>query len=104
MAKYQSPCAPNSSIASTSDATTQLLAPQNTPANPRAAPKPAGMPSSGVATQPKVAPTKKLGTTSPPLKPELRVRAVSRILTIQSHGRAWPCSTAAAMMFTPAPL
>ena len=73
-------CAPNSSIASTSDATTQLLAPQNTPANPRAAPKPAGMPSSGAATQPKVAPTKKLGTTSPPLKPELRVRAVSRIL------------------------
>ena len=47
---------------------------------PSAAPKPAGMPSSGPATQPNAAPTKKEGTTSPPLKPADRVTAVEEDL------------------------
>ena len=58
---------PNSSTLSRIDASGQLTAPQNTHTRPTAAAKPAGMPSSDPATQPKVAPTKKQGTTSPPL-------------------------------------
>mgnify|MGYP001523515628 CR=1 FL=1 len=33
-----------------------------------------------------------------------RVSAVRKILHRKSQGRAWPCSTAAVMMFMPAPL
>ena len=63
------------------EASGQLVAPQNTAASPSAAAKPAGIPSSGPATQPKVAPTKKEGTTSPPLNPAESVTAVNRIFS-----------------------
>ena len=61
------------------------------------------MPKSGPATQPKVAPTKNEGTTSPPLKPAESVTAVKRIFKRNAAGWALPCSTAA-MIFIPAPL
>lgn len=82
----------------------QLVAPQNTDARPSAAAKPAGSPSTGPMAQPKAAPTKKEGTTSPPLKPAPRVTAVKRILSKNASGRTVPCSTAAAMTSIPAPL
>ncbi|CDC68396.1 unknown [Oscillibacter sp. CAG:155] len=103
-AKYKSPSAPNSSTAKNMDATGQLVAPQNTAANPSAAANPAGIPSSGPAKQPKVAPTKNDGTTSPPLKPAPSVTAVKRILSKKAAGRTLPCSTAAVMISMPAPL
>ena len=82
----------------------QLTAPQSTDTRPTAAAKPAGMPSSGPKTQPKVAPTKKEGTTSPPLNPAPRVMAVKRIFSKKAAGDAWPSSTAATMTPMPAPL
>ena len=86
------------------EATGQLTAPQNTATSPRAAPKEAGMPKSGPTTQPKVAPTKNEGTTSPPLNPAESVTAVKRIFKRKAAGRALPCSTAAVMISIPAPL
>ena len=69
-----------------------------------AAEKPAGRPSSGPTTQPRVAPMKKVGTTSPPLKPQARVTAVKRIFSRKAKGLACPCSTARVMISMPAPL
>ena len=54
----------------------QFTAPQNTDTRPMAAAKAGGRPSSPPRTQPKVAPTKNDGTTSPPLKPQPMVTAV----------------------------
>ena len=54
----------------------QFTAPQNTATSPTAAAKAGGRPSSPPNTQPKVAPTKNDGTTSPPLKPQPMVTAV----------------------------
>ena len=82
----------------------QFTAPQNTAIRPMAAPKPPGRPSAWAATQPKVAPTKKEGTTSPPLKPQPMVMAVNRIFSSHAQGAACPCSTARAMTSMPAPL
>ena len=82
----------------------QLVAPQNTATRPIAAEAPAGSPSSGPATQPKVAPTKKEGTTSPPLKPAARVAAVNSSFKRNAAGWAVPCSTAAVTTSMPAPL
>ena len=61
------PDEPKSSTESRIEASGQLTAPQNTHTRPIAAAKPAGMPSRPPTAQPKVAPTKKQGTTSPPL-------------------------------------
>ena len=66
-AKYKSPSPPNSSQARNMEATGQFTEAQKTAASPTAALKPAGIPSSEPAAQPKVAPMKKEGTTSPPL-------------------------------------
>ena len=59
----------------------ELVTPQNTDTIPTAAPKLADSPSSGATAQPKVAPTKKEGTISPPLYPALRVAPVKIIFS-----------------------
>ena len=61
------------------DASGLLVQPQNSATMPSAAPSCGGRPSSGAATQPNVAPVKKIGTISPPLKPAPRVSAVNSI-------------------------
>lgn len=53
-------------------------------------------------TQPNVAPMKKEGTTSPPLKPADRVKAVKTIFHKNASGRQRPCSTAAVITSMPA--
>ena len=60
-------------------------------------------PSNGPATQPKVAPMKKEGTISPPLKPAPKVSAVKIILSRNASAFASPCN-ACVMIFMPAPL
>ena len=99
-----SPAPLNSSKPSRMEGIRTLVAPQKMDTSPTAAANSAGRPSSGPITQPKVAPTKKLGTTSPPLNPQARVSAVRKILHRKSHGSACPCSTAAVMTLMPAPL
>ena len=86
------------------DATGQFTAPQKSATRPTAAAKPAGMPSSGPSTQPSVAPMKKVGTTSPPRKPQPRVTAVNSSLSTKAAGRASPSVMARAMTAVPAPL
>ena len=61
------------------DASGLLVQPQNSATMPSAAPSCGGRPSSGAATQPNVAPVKRIGTISPPLKPAPRVSAVNSI-------------------------
>ena len=56
----------------------QLVAPQNTAVIPTAEQSSGGNPIREEIAHPNVAPTKKLGTISPPLNPAPRVRAVSR--------------------------
>ena len=58
--------------------------------------------SSGAATQPKVAPVKKMGTISPPLKPAPKVSAVNSIFSRNAYGTASPLM-AASMTAAPAP-
>ena len=83
----------------------QFATPQKQATMPTAAAKPGARPSSGPITQPKVAPTKKVGTISPPLYPAPRVRAVRAILSTKARAEGVvPCSTAAVMTPTPAPL
>ena len=77
--------------------------PQNSATMPSAAPSCGGRPSSGAATQPKVAPVKKMGTISPPLKPAPKVSAVNSIFSRNAYGTASPLM-AASMTAAPAPL
>ena len=70
---------PNTSMARQMDASGLLVQPQNRAIIPSAAPSCGGSPNSGATTQPKVAPVKKMGTISPPLKPAPSVRAVNSI-------------------------
>ena len=81
-----------------------MTAPQKTLINPTEAAKPAGMPSSGPTVQPKQAPIKKLGITSPPLKPADSVMDVNKIFRRKAKGFACPCSTARKMTAAPVPL
>ena len=81
----------------------QFTAPQNTATIPSAAPKLAGMPSSPPIKHPNVAPIKKAGTISPPLKPQPMVRAVNTIFKAQAQGTAAP-PMAAVITSVPAPL
>ena len=103
MAKYSMASAPNSSTLSTTDAMGQFTAPQNTATSPMAAAKPGGRPSKAPAAQPKVAPTKKEGTTSPPLKPHPMVTAVNSSFRSHAHPLASPVR-ARLMTSMPAPL
>ena len=67
------------------DVSGQLVTPQNMPTMPQAAHKPTGRPKRGAMALPKVAPTKKVGMISPPLKPPLRVMAVKSILSKNTY-------------------
>ena len=61
--------APNISIDRINDVRGQLVTPQNTLTIPHAAHNPTGSPNIGAKKLPSVAPTKRVGTISPPLKP-----------------------------------
>ena len=100
MPKKMTPSPPNSSTLRVKEATGQLMTPQNSATSPTAAAKDGSIPSNGPTTQPKVAPTKKVGTISPPLKPAPSVRAVSRSLNKKAYQSASPCW----MTCMPAPL
>ena len=103
MAKYSIPSAPNSSTLRITEAMGQFTAPQNTATRPMAAVKAGGRPSSEPTQQPKVAPTKKEGTTSPPLKPQPMVTAVNS--SFKSHAQPSVCPLRARVMTSmPAPL
>ena len=67
--------APNISIDRINDVRGQLVTPQNTLTIPHAAHKPTGSPNIGAKKLPSVAPTKRVGTISPPLnhRPKLRL-------------------------------
>ena len=69
---------PNSSMEISKDATGQLVTPQKTDTIPIAAQSCTGNPNIPATTQPKVAPIKKEGTISPPLKPAEIVITVKR--------------------------
>ena len=103
IAKYKRSPVPNSSILKNTEAMGQFTTPQNTATNPMAAPKPAGSPSTPPSTQPKQAPTKKEGTTSPPLKPKPMVTAVNSSFQSHAHGSACPLM-ARSTISIPAPL
>ena len=57
----------------------QLVTPQNTLTIPHAAHNPTGSPNIGAKKLPSVAPTKRVGTISPPLNPPPKVTAVNSI-------------------------
>ena len=97
------PSPPNSSTAKVKEATGQLTTPQNSAINPTAAPKEGSSPNNGATTQPKVEPTKKVGTISPPLKPAPYVRAVSSSLAAKAYHTACP-AIACTIIGMPAPL
>ena len=59
--------APNISIDRINDVRGQLVTPQNTLTIPHAAHNPTGSPNIGAKKLPSVAPTKRVGTISPPL-------------------------------------
>ena len=65
---------------------------------------PAGRPSRPPMKQPKAAPTKNDGTTSPPLKPQPMVTAVNSSFQKNASGAACPPSMARVMTSMPAPL
>ena len=82
----------------------QFTTPQNMAIIPTAAANPGSRPKREPATLPKVAPMKKEGTISPPLKPAARVMAVKMIFNRKAKGwLAFP-SRAFATMCIPAPL
>ena len=68
---------PNSSMPMTVHAKGVLAAPANTATKPRDAMKSCGTPSKVPRVQPRAAPMKNKGVTSPPLKPEPSVTAVN---------------------------
>ena len=103
MAKYSRSPVPNSSMLRNTDAMGQFTAPQNTATSPMAAPKPAGKPKKPPSTQPKQAPTKNDGTTSPPLKPNPMVTAVNSSFKSHAQDRTWPLM-ARSTTSIPAPL
>ena len=82
----------------------QFTTQQKRQTRPIAAPSLGSRPKRGAATQPKVAPTKKVGTISPPLKPKPIVTAVKRSLSKKAKGSALPSRIALSAIFIPAPL
>ena len=94
---------PNISTLRMIDAIGQLTAPQNTAMSAIAAAKPAGISRAGPMTQPSVAPIKKVGTISPPLKPQPIVTAVNTIFHRNAQsGHSPPIAFATTLV--PAPL
>ena len=95
--------APNISIDRINDVRGQLVTPQNTLTIPHAAHNPTGSPNIGAKKLPSVAPTKRVGTISPPLKPAPRVRAVKMIFKRKGSGATVP-SKHLEIILTPVPL
>ena len=95
--------APNISIDRMNDVRGQLVTPQNTLTIPHAAHNPTGSPNIGAKKLPSVAPTKRVGTISPPLKPAPRVRAVKMIFKRKASGATVP-SKHLEIILTPVPL
>ena len=73
--------APNISIDRINDVRGQLVTPQNTLTIPHAA----GSPNIGAKKLPSVAPTKRVGTISPPLNPPPKVTAVNSIFKMNTY-------------------
>lgn len=73
------PLVPNISIAIINDVSGQFVTPQNKLTIPHAAHRPTGNPKIGAKKLPSVAPTKSVGTISPPLNPPPSVTAVKII-------------------------
>ena len=78
------------------------MTPQNTLTMPQAAHKPTGSPNIGARKLPKVAPTKSVGTISPPLNPPPRVTAVNIILSRKTY-HAQLVTKLSAIISAPAP-
>src|SRR5438128_11584291 len=78
-------CAPNNSAPIIVHASGVLVAPANTAIKPSPANKSTGDPLTEASVFPKVAPIKKSGVTSPPLKPVLNVMVVRKSFEIQLH-------------------
>ena len=81
----------------------QFVTPQNTAIMPTAAQREGERPRSCPNRHPNVAPTKKDGTISPPLKPASSVSAVKMIFQKKAGGDTVP-SMARSMTGTPAPM
>lgn len=77
--------APNISIVNMKEVSGQLVTPQNTLTIPHASHKPIGSPNTGAKKLPRVAPTKSVGTISPPLNPPPNVMAVNSIFKIKTY-------------------
>ena len=77
---------PNSSTESSTEASGQFTAPQKVATRQIAAANCAGTPRTGPIRQPNVAPIKKVGTISPPLKPADKVTAVKIIFNRKAAG------------------
>ena len=83
----------------------QLVTAQKVATRASAAARPGSSPSSGPTRQPKVEPTKKVGTISPPRKPHPRVMAVSSSLRMKAAGcTSSPSVMARSTTSMPAPL
>ena len=76
---------PNNSAPNTAEAIGVLVAPANTATSPNAASQSVGKGRKADKLLPKVAPVKKRGVTSPPLKPAPRVKVVYRVLARKSY-------------------
>ena len=93
---------PNISIESIKDVSGQFVTPQKTLTIPQAAHNPIGRPNIGARKLPRVAPIKRVGTISPPLKPPPKVTEVKSIFNRQAyHGRE--ATKLFAMTLVPAP-
>lgn len=93
---------PNISTDMINDVRGQLVTPQNTLTIPHAAHRPTGSPNKGARKLPRAAPTKSVGTISPPLKPPPRVAAVKSILSMNTY-QAQLDKKQEAMIGAPAP-
>ena len=80
-----------------------MVTPQKTALMPTAAQRDGAKPVRFPNRHPNVAPTKKLGTISPPLKPAPRVNAVRTILKKNAQVSVEPCMDEA-IMSIPVPL
>lgn len=94
---------PKSSIAMMQQASGVFAAPAKTATNPIPASKPTGSGSQNESALPSVAPIKKSGVTSPPLKPAPRVIAVKRIFKAKSSGFEL-CTKASTIVGIPKPI
>ena len=103
IAKNKTPLDPNSSILSKIEVIGVFITPQKMETRPRAAPKPGFKPNMVATKLPKVAPMKKVGTISPPLKPAASVMEVKIIFNRKASGFALP-PKASSMTSIPAPL